>query len=470
MSSTDLPPLLRLPLHTIAHILSNVKTIQDLRPIILSHSIFRDALKDNFNSVASAIIMRQVAKEALPFLLALVGSQRLSLSDPAAAKQLLGLAASTCPVALPSLGLSRAEYAYMSSSCSSARTIYRQMASEVKPLHHSYLGPAPKDRQYANHWEKFRISRAVFRYQLMCNLFCHRLCLIRMQEFRPRFDDWDLKRLFFSSFSPWVNEELMCVFVYLRRKVAQAYDDITLHDVSLNHERIEAIPDVNFISQIHWMLCMGLPFLSRIASGGTLRSTGVPQFSTGRSATRAYNPHTILLCSKLVPGQLTLNPPLRDPALPMHAWEKSQILQLDPQRAPQNSPFRAWLGAHFKNSISRTVCCDADTNLWFLGYVLWTSPREAAPPLEEVYETCKRVRVAEPIFPRPGKEWGKDDHLRSRRQRKDIYRAGGEGFWPREGGDWSEIYGLTEAQKKTLEAKWLHEGLTESTRESSGTK
>lgn len=224
MSSTDLPPLLRLPLHTIAHILSNVKTIQELGPIILSHSIFRDALQENFHSVVSAIIMRRVPDGTLPYLLALVGSQRLSLSNPAAVKQLLGLAASPCPVALSTLGLSKAEYAYMNSSCSSAKAIYRQMALELKPLCN-----APKKRHYVNPWERFRISRAVFRYQLMCNLFCHQLCLIRRQAFGPRFDDEELKRLFFSSFSPWVNEELMCVFVFLRRKVAQGMNILCLN-------------------------------------------------------------------------------------------------------------------------------------------------------------------------------------------------------------------------------------------------
>lgn len=221
MSPTDLPPLLRLPLHTVAHILSKCNTIQDLGPIILSHSIFRDAFQDNLHSVASTIIVRQVPDGTLPFLLALVGSQRPSLINPAAAKQLLGLMASPCPVALPSLGLSKAEYAYMSSCCSSAKTIYRKMASELLPLQIQLASFRFKEHHHATPQEKFRISRAVFRYQLMCNLFCHRLCLIRRKEFRPLFDDEELKRSFFSAFPPWVNEELMCVFVFLRRKVAQ---------------------------------------------------------------------------------------------------------------------------------------------------------------------------------------------------------------------------------------------------------
>lgn len=215
---------------------------------------------------------------------------------------------------------------------------------------------------------------------------------------------------------------------------------------------------------------MGLPFLSKIVSRGTLRSTGIPQFSTGRSATRAYNPHTIILCSKLVPEQLTLNPPLQDPGLPLKFWDKSQILQLDPQRAPHNSPFRAWMGAHFRCPISRTVCCDADSNLWFFGYVIWTSRRWEDPPWDEFYESSDEYRRREPIFPRPGKEWGRDDCLRSRKQRKDIHDAGGEGYWPREGGDWSEIRGLTAPQKEALEAKWLREAATESTGESSTTE
>ncbi|KAK7212706.1 hypothetical protein V2G26_019884 [Clonostachys chloroleuca] len=215
------------------------------------------------------------------------------------------------------------------------------------------------------------------------------------------------------------------------------------------------------------MLCMGLQFLSKIVSGDTLRSTGVPYFSKGRSATRAYNPHTILLCSKLVPEQLTINPPLRDPRLPLKSWDKSQILQLDPRGATRTTPYYAWLAAHLSLPISRAACCDADYNLWRVGYVLWTTRVAANVSWEKKYAELRR---GEPVFLRPGKEWGKDDCLRSRKQRKDIYDAGGEGYWPQEGGDWSEIHGLTASQKEALEAKWVREGVIEFKGESSSTK
>ncbi|VUC31866.1 unnamed protein product [Clonostachys rosea] len=435
MSLADQPPLLRLPLHTVTHILSHLSTIKDLGPAILSHSIFRDAFEENRHLVAGAIVTRQTPDGTLRFLVALLQSKKLWPQHIGAAENLLAYIVSPHPVALRAFNLPMSDYAFMSRSCSYAETICKHMALELLRL--QYRTPGTPKRSEATPEEKFRIYRAVFRYQIMCNMFCHRMDYKRTLERLPRFQDEELKRLFFSSFSPWVNEELMCVFIYMRRKVTQG-------------------PDVDFISQIHWMLCLGLRFLSKVASGMSLWRTRYPYFSIGRPAARAYNPRTILSYSRLTPEHLNLNPPLpeTDPAL--NKWSSEQISQLDPQRGLQTSSFSAWKAAHLTSPISQTVCCETDMNLWFVGYAIWSAPGASIPLLQRIYDDLRR---REATFPRLGDAVDRDDLWQSREMRFDIFKLGGRGYWPRADWDWSQIWDLTEEEEIRLTGKWRRQGI-----------
>ena len=66
--------------------------------------------------------------------------------------------------------------------------------------------PAPLTRM-----ERNRIERAFFRYELYCTLF---------QDQKSRPDSYYQRLLFLNKFAAWENEQLACVYEYLRRKLA----------------------------------------------------------------------------------------------------------------------------------------------------------------------------------------------------------------------------------------------------------
>ncbi|KAJ0324575.1 hypothetical protein COL922a_013674 [Colletotrichum nupharicola] len=80
----------------------------------------------------------------------------------------------------------------------------------------------------------------------MCNLFCV------PYDVGSRLVDEDITRYFFHPFSPWVNEQILCVYRYLERKVAEAYDDVAAHDVDWGKVPVEWAYDANVCPMIQW--------------------------------------------------------------------------------------------------------------------------------------------------------------------------------------------------------------------------
>lgn len=62
--------------------------------------------------------------------------------------------------------------------------------------------------------EKFRIGRAFYRFEMMRELFC----FIHEPWFIGENDMLSLDFALFDMYSPWVNEQLSCVYAYLRKR------------------------------------------------------------------------------------------------------------------------------------------------------------------------------------------------------------------------------------------------------------
>lgn len=194
-----------MPLHIVAAILARLDTIRQLVPAILSHRIFHDAFKENRHSVARGIIEARIPPKTLPFVIALLESTRVNPRD----------------YAFPcSAHLSLSDYDFLSQSYAAAEFLARDMAKEVIPVAITNLS---LDRQSTkiSRQESFRLTRAFLRYQLMVNLFC--LDENRERELGDKAHD--LFYRFFLAFSPWVNEQLMCAYAYLERKVSHGKSD-----------------------------------------------------------------------------------------------------------------------------------------------------------------------------------------------------------------------------------------------------
>ncbi|USP72751.1 hypothetical protein yc1106_00025 [Curvularia clavata] len=120
-------------------------------------------------------------------------------------------------------------------------------------------GTRPATRAEISRVEISRVERAMYRFEILCNLF---------REF------WDSNLLeqlwdvFFSNFSPWENEQLACVQDYLVQAVSPAFNDIAEHDIAWGEFRVEYSDERDSIF-IQYLLSLGLETLRRISMAET---------------------------------------------------------------------------------------------------------------------------------------------------------------------------------------------------------
>lgn len=237
-------PLQRVSLHVVAEILTHLDSFKQLGLAILSHRVFHNALHDNLHYVARSIITNQISDVTLPFALVLLKSARLSGDDHDGIRNLLDHLitdiSEPCHAAAALINLSLDEYAILSKNHAAVESLRDDFSREAIPAFVERF--ELEHAEHLNPQEKFRLDRAFYRYQIMCNLYCGR------KGFERNLSPIDRRYPFFSEFSPWVNEQLICVYYYLENKVVtgmcrryrvsfqsltstRAYDEIAAHDV-----------------------------------------------------------------------------------------------------------------------------------------------------------------------------------------------------------------------------------------------
>ncbi|OTA64263.1 hypothetical protein K449DRAFT_421626 [Hypoxylon sp. EC38] len=446
--------LTELPLHIVAGILAKLDAIQQLFSAILSHRIFRDAFKDNFHSVARGIITTQIPPETLPFLIALRESTRVNARDYTAARDLLmrlttatsGMTSATLP---PSAHLSLSDYNFLSRNYAEAEFLARSMAEEVIPIATQRLSLNRHSSEISQQ-ENFRLTRAFLRFQLMVNLFC-------LDENIERSIDGEtnhLLYLFFCSFSPWVNGQLVSVYVYLERKVSDVFDDIVAHEVSWYDMRYTWHHQTTGCPHIQAYLTQGLPFLSSAVRAKTyderihlLGRYGNEVRVADCNPRRQFlgcSPYAELLGLGLPGGTL------------LEDYSPAQLeLLVRPSDGAQDSmasdPYHFWYRANLGHSILCSVACTRDWKLLEGGYVLWDYADISEVDFEGLF---KELRDKPHYFQSYRRTWPRGEVLVFQERKKDIHLSGGSGYWPRNGLDFSRIHGLSEETKTELVKKW----------------
>lgn len=228
MASTS--AISQVPSDIIAYILSHLETIEDLSVVIQSHRIFLNAFNDGPSSIARAIVKSQVPSDAAPLLVAVLEASRIdhgagidtsreilnrfrrAISNPSQSQ----------PTSFFLSKLSLSELAFCSRIYATAESLAYKMAAEVKPIAIQKLDFGCSSLPHLTSTEKTRLVRAFLRFQLLCYLFCPPASAC------PSSDDGDWKKRahmnkmrFLCSYSPWVNDHLMCVFAWLQRILRQ---------------------------------------------------------------------------------------------------------------------------------------------------------------------------------------------------------------------------------------------------------
>lgn len=188
---------------------------------------------------------RRFPNDAVPLVIALLESSRIGhsqkdgRSSPRGVLNRLAKAASgsiKTEISLPLAALSLPELAICSRNSAAAEALAQSLAADAKPIAIRTLGLGCLASPNLTPAEKTRLVRAFMRFQLTCNLLCPSDEDSLLLDGRGSDDDdgaAESRFLSFSMYSPWVNEHLMCVYVWLQRILYQVKQSVPVHSNSV---------------------------------------------------------------------------------------------------------------------------------------------------------------------------------------------------------------------------------------------
>lgn len=260
-------PFFKLPLHLLSVVLAQLDSMQSLGCAILSHSLFYNAFHEDTKRIVRYILKNQIPPELLHYAEATFKSQFVDINHGKEVCILLGSAVESVELkhtAMPfqewclewifdyplrGTGVSKVSrrrqdkqsYSQMG-AISIANAISRTYGyveyfrecfiRERLPLMQKLMGRRVNpENSRPSQMEIFRISRALYRFQMYCNLMFRDVVDFhpgrRVRELR----NLHLDRYFMGPFSPWVNEQLCCIHDYLEEVLSRTFDDAAAHEV-----------------------------------------------------------------------------------------------------------------------------------------------------------------------------------------------------------------------------------------------
>lgn len=155
---------------------------------------------------------------------------------------------------------------------------------------------------------------------------------------------------------------------------------------------------------------------------------------------------------------------IHDPELNAHvslsrpAQLSSLCGRLDgPQDSLESGPFRIWRQAYSLHQLPGTILQYEGgpvRSLWTCGYVMWDW---AGLTRDELETRCEQAKSTWHKSLRPLDGCPPEARKKSEQRRKDIRMAGGRGYWPLHGLDFSRIHGLSVEEQDRLVDSWCDE-------------
>ncbi|TGJ83304.1 hypothetical protein E0Z10_g5440 [Xylaria hypoxylon] len=399
-------PIEGLPVELVRMILSALPDVVSLQAATLSCPLFYAAFIEAEASITTYVLLNQVDISVLPEAIAASDSSWLHPHDtePQSRKAITDFVTRNLRQRLTppkSWLLKNALYVGRLHVC--VEQLAKQFAEETL-----IELPAARSTSSATYQEGCRIQRALYRFEIYCNLF-RETPNVQSTVYGEQ------KQLFFANFSPWENEQLGCVHDFLVRAVSPE------HDIAWGAFGVEYGDSID-APYIQDVLSLGLERLRQIVRAET------------------YDDRERLLCSGYSPrptyfflhrGLQDANERHDDIFLDDLTPEDEVLYIKQPLFAdPDSGPADVWRWAHYEESWQNWVYQENRHNLRKWGYVMWDRLR-----LEEIG-----------IFQQPW-EYTDDSHSRgslleqqeaqrqrgylqnSWEQRAQIYRRGGTGWW-----------------------------------------
>ncbi|KAF2656923.1 hypothetical protein K491DRAFT_714972 [Lophiostoma macrostomum CBS 122681] len=446
ISPSTRAPLNNVPIHLVAHILAHLDCISDLWNAIHSHGIFESAFNDLPRFVTKSVLTNQIPRELLPFAWALHESKTSDPRVPGAVENILRKLESAIAnpdIAVASLAAVPITDALVTSEFfTTVQDLCQDWAKDVVPVLHEKGIVYPSEQ--LSHAENFRLSRAFYRYELLCKSFARR------GGFRCP-EPESATRYFFDTFSPWVTEQLLCAYTYLERKVYIAFDEVAAHDVAWGELPVQWDIPAADCPHLQDFLACGLQFVDRIR-----RAQGYDEWiKLLRLEDRiilSHDCHISSLLSRAYPGDnMRLRLSLDGVYAPLKSYTPEQF-DLLAQASDgefdgiESGPCRIW-------SVALAECSmfewDGIACLPELGYTIWDYPEFDAPAFSRMVGL---LSAQGPYFRRV--HWIRKDVQRSLDRRADIWLVGGEGYWALNDYNFDRVRGLSEESKKRLVKKW----------------
>lgn len=234
------PTFLQLPLHLVGQILTQLEDLQTLGSAILSHPLLYASYKDlGATRVLLAIVRNQIPQDVMPYAIMAYKAQTV---DPRHAYTLTtraffrrsqrdfldkyvrySLLREKNADAVPSFA------AALTKTHSAVEYFCNRFIHDVLPLAAQCVAPdsAHFSPTAPSSTEVYRIQKALYRFQVYCNLSARQESELQggtdVGAGRLRESRISLQGIqhFFSQSSPWVNEQLACIHVYLERVVSR---------------------------------------------------------------------------------------------------------------------------------------------------------------------------------------------------------------------------------------------------------
>lgn len=244
-------PFLRMPLHLLVMVLSRLDDMHSLGSAIRTHRLLHAAYQDDTNTILKSILRNQIPSDLMRYAVTAYEARRIARYDKKPLHELLTQSLARrdrrgipfqeryLRSAIENDPGAPALAAALSSTHSVVQHFSRRFLADTLPLAPQVLGPAYSRSAEASADEIFRACRALYRFQIYCNLGFrdgddHEGNLggdLSSSVLRECQDDYH-----FRAFSPWVNEQLACIHDYLERGLSRGLFSMpprSIHTITL---------------------------------------------------------------------------------------------------------------------------------------------------------------------------------------------------------------------------------------------
>ena len=284
--------------------------------------------------------------------------------------------------------------------------------------------------------ELMRIMRAFYWFELHCNLY-QKSCYPDDQLISSEIDDDEkfdaindrVSELLFKKFYPWEIEQLCCVYEYLSRKLAPAFEEMVEYNVSWS----DMVPYDDEYGQNEYKeqyYSEGLDFVRQVIYAET------------------FDARKMAFDSSYIPAQI-LGLAISLELSTDYTSELSFDLASPPLLNEDLGPYRAWRWAYKSQGGIKRYCADLnkkDLREW--GYCFWDLKRLRKWSIFKFPWTPKRANQRQAESDKMKMEWDAKIQV-SRTARKEIHDRGGRGWWVP--GDWSRITWTHDTESETPE-------------------